>query len=122
MRAEWASARSVPNKPRDLSIGVPFSLPRPFAWVGLPNLLAFLTQTEGAVKLVCMEGEKLKKIRERLGESQAKFALRFGVSRQTIHHWEQRDTPSRGIGVRIINRIINSLPTLVHPPKEKGGG
>jgi DNA-binding transcriptional regulator YiaG len=67
-----------------------------------------------------MDGKKLRKIRESLGESQAKFALRFDVSRQVIHHWEHRDTPSQGIGARTINRIIRGLPVSAALLKESG--
>ena len=79
---------------------------------------AFLTRPQSSVKCVCMDGKKLKQIRESLGESQAKFALRFDVSRQVIHHWEHRDTPTRGIGARTINRIIRGLPVSAALLKE----
>jgi DNA-binding transcriptional regulator YiaG len=70
-----------------------------------------------------MDGKKFREIRERLGESQAKFALRFRVSRQTIHHWEQRNTPHKGLGARYIDVLIEKVLRAVPPvDKEKGGG
>ena len=74
------------------------------------------------VKCVGMNGDQIKRIRTYLDESQAQFGRRFEVSRQVIHNWEQRGTPSRGISVRVINRIIRGLPVPANLLAEKSGG
>ena len=43
-----------------------------------------------------LERDDIKAIRTRLQESQAAFALRFGVDQATVHRWEKKGVPKRG--------------------------
>ena len=51
----------------------------------------------------------LKSLRERVGESQAEFGLRFGVDQSTIHRWETRGAPKRGPARIVIDRLIAEI-------------
>jgi DNA-binding transcriptional regulator YiaG len=54
----------------------------------------------------------VKRIRERLGLSQAEFALRFGLELATVQNWEQgryRPDPAAQLALK----IIDSHPELV---------
>jgi len=50
----------------------------------------------------------IKAVRERLGESQEKFAERFGVDQCTISRWETDGLPDRGPS-KLIERAIRDL-------------
>lgn len=53
--------------------------------------------------------EMIKAARERLGESQAAFAARFGVYQTTVHRWETEGVPSRGAAGKAIERVLSEL-------------
>ena len=53
--------------------------------------------------------EMVKAARERLGESQAAFAARFGVYQTTVHRWETAGPPSRGAAGKAIERMLDDL-------------
>ena len=58
----------------------------------------------------------LKAIRWRLGESQEKFARRFGVHQSTIHDWETRGIPRFGTAGALVRRVLAEL----HVPEALG--
>jgi DNA-binding transcriptional regulator YiaG len=51
----------------------------------------------------------IKSARERVGESQAQFGLRFGVDQSTIHRWENGGVPDRGPARMAIERVLADL-------------
>ena len=51
----------------------------------------------------------VKAARERLGESQAAFAARFGVYQTTVHRWETEGVPSRGAAGKAIERMLAEI-------------
>jgi DNA-binding transcriptional regulator YiaG len=53
--------------------------------------------------------EMLKSARDRLKESQAAFAARFGVDQSTVHRWETDGVPSRGAAAKAIERVLEEL-------------
>ncbi len=54
----------------------------------------------------------VRRLRERLGMTQAEFAKRFGLSRRTVEQWEQgRTVPDRP--ARILLAVIERDPRLV---------
>ena len=53
--------------------------------------------------------DQLKKVRLRLGESQAVFALRFGVDQATVHRWESNGIPGRGTTQKTIERFLREF-------------
>ncbi len=56
-----------------------------------------------------MDGRKLRKERERLGESQDEFAKRFGVDQATISRWENNAVPPRGSSLKLIQIVLSGL-------------
>lgn len=53
--------------------------------------------------------EMVKAAREKLGESQAAFAARFGVYQTTVHRWETEGPPSRGAAGKAIERVLSEI-------------
>lgn len=49
---------------------------------------------------------QLKDIRQRLRESQATFAKRFGVDQSTIHRWETKGIPVHGAARKVVERFV----------------
>lgn len=56
-----------------------------------------------------LSADDIRKAREKTGESQAKFAERFGVDQSTIHRWETDGPPGRGPAARGIEVVINDI-------------
>lgn len=54
-------------------------------------------------------GEYIRLVREQLGESQQEFARRIGVHQTTLHRWETRGLPSKGVTARHVSQVICSL-------------
>ena len=67
-----------------------------------------------------MDGQILRALRLRRGETQAEFAAHFGVSRTNVTNWEKTRTPKHGIGGARVDVIVRKLELL--SPKEKSGG
>ena len=58
------------------------------------------------------ENTDIKTVRTRLGETQAEFALRFGVDQATIHRWETDGVPARGTARLAVEKVLESLPVV----------
>ncbi len=54
-------------------------------------------------------GDDIKTARERLGESQAEFAKRFGVDQSAVSRWEVFGIPSRGTTQAIVERVLAEI-------------
>lgn len=54
-------------------------------------------------------GPDLRAARERLKESQAAFAERFGVDQATVSRWEAGGPPSRGAAGKMIERVLDEV-------------
>ncbi len=54
-------------------------------------------------------GEQIKALRDRLGESQAKFASRFDVNQSTVNRWERHGLPSRGTAKMAVERVLEEI-------------
>lgn len=62
----------------------------------------------------------VRRLRERLGITQAEFAKRFGLSRRTVEQWEQgRTVPDRP--ARILLAVIERDPRVVERAVIGGG-
>ena len=57
--------------------------------------------------------ERVKALRERYGESQAKFAERLRVSIDTIQYWEQGRGPVSGLGEFALDRLEEDIDKQV---------
>ena len=57
----------------------------------------------------------LRSTRERLGETQAQFARRFGVDQTTIHRWESDGLPERGPARMALERVIAEVGEQPRP-------
>lgn len=53
--------------------------------------------------------DQVKAARTRLGETQAAFALRFGVDQATIHRWETDGIPERGTARIAVEQILKGI-------------
>lgn len=53
--------------------------------------------------------EQIKAARDKLRESQATFAKRFGVDQTTIHRWETRGVPWRGTARLAVEHLLEEL-------------
>lgn len=49
------------------------------------------------------------KTRERLKESQAAFATRFGVNQSTVHRWEEGNPPQKGPASILLKSLMAQL-------------
>ena len=56
-----------------------------------------------------ISGAQIRRARERLGETQARFATRFGVNQATIHRWEARGVPTRGTAEKAVERVLSEI-------------
>lgn len=56
-----------------------------------------------------MTGETIRTARERAGESQAQFAVRFGVNQSTIHRWETDGPPPGGPARKMIEQVVAQI-------------
>ncbi len=56
-----------------------------------------------------MTADEIKATRERLGDTHAEFAQRFGVARTTIIKWEKDGLPTQGPGRYHIDRVLRRL-------------
>jgi DNA-binding transcriptional regulator YiaG len=56
-----------------------------------------------------ISGDDIKATRERLGESQAEFAKRFGVDQSALSRWETQGVPVRGPAEAIVERVLTEL-------------
>lgn len=56
-----------------------------------------------------ISGDAIKAARERVGESQAEFAKRFGVDQSALSRWETRGIPARGPAEAIVERVLAEL-------------
>lgn len=64
--------------------------------------------------------EMVKAARERLAESQAAFAERFGVDQSTVHRWETEGPPERGAAGKMLELVLTEIGSL--PPAEARAG
>jgi DNA-binding transcriptional regulator YiaG len=65
-----------------------------------------------------------KSVRERLGLSQAEFALRFGLELDTVQNWEQeryRPDPAARLLLSIIDRDPKLVDSVLTKPAETNG-
>lgn len=51
----------------------------------------------------------VRSVRKSLGESQARFAERFGVNQVTIHRWEKNGLPKHGAARNAVERLIEKV-------------
>lgn len=56
-----------------------------------------------------MDGSLIREAREKVGETQAVFADRFGVDQATVHRWETQGPPKRGAGRRALERELSAI-------------
>lgn len=54
-------------------------------------------------------GDAIRAARERVGESQADFARRFGVDQSIVSRWETKGVPERGPAQALIERVLAEL-------------
>ncbi len=54
-------------------------------------------------------GKIIRAERLALGESQIKFARRFGIDQTTLSKWETRGPPTRGPGLKLVERVLAEL-------------
>ena len=54
----------------------------------------------------------VKKLRERIGMSQPKFAASFGISLGTLRHWERGDRYPQGSALVLLN-LLSKEPNIV---------
>jgi DNA-binding transcriptional regulator YiaG len=64
-----------------------------------------------------IDGSEIKRARDRLGESQAAFAKRFGVNQSTIHRWETGDLAIDGIVLMGVESVLAKLSGQ-HPTEQ----
>ncbi|MGA7721511.1 MAG: helix-turn-helix domain-containing protein [Ignavibacteriaceae bacterium] len=55
----------------------------------------------------------VKKLRERIGMSQPKFAASFGISLGTLRHWERGDRYPRGPALVLLNLLSKDPNTVL---------
>ena len=60
-----------------------------------------------AVRMIT--AKQIKAAREKLRESHADFAKRFGVARTTIIHWENGNPPKFGPTVSHVEKVLAEL-------------
>jgi putative transcriptional regulator len=55
----------------------------------------------------------VKKLRERIGMSQPKFASSFGISLGTLRHWERGDRYPQGPALVLLNLLAKDPSTVL---------
>lgn len=56
-----------------------------------------------------LDGQQIKEVRERVGESQETFGRRLGVDQSTVHRWETDGLPTRGPARVAVERVLADL-------------
>jgi putative transcriptional regulator len=81
---------------------------------GLEDALAFVRgdKTRAKVHRVHVADTDVARVRKRLGLSQDKFALAFGVNPGTVRNWEQGIRRPEG-PARVLLRVIEQNPRAV---------
>lgn len=65
---------------------------------------------------VRLTGDQIRHVREVLGESQAKFARRFGVKQPSVHRWESKgDQASTGPEIILIQALADQFRIAIPP-------
>lgn len=57
-------------------------------------------------------GDTIRETRERMRESQAQFAARFGVNQSTIHRWEAEGPPTSGPARLGIEQVMAKIAAV----------
>jgi DNA-binding transcriptional regulator YiaG len=79
------------------------------SWVSLCHR-QLLTASPAYVNSCCMVTAKQIRItRERMGESQGKFAERFKVARTTIINWERRGPPKTSYAQQFVSEKLAAM-------------
>jgi len=65
---------------------------------------------------VRLTGDQIRHVREVLGESQAKFARRFGVKQPSVHRWESKGAvESTGPEIILIQALADQFKIKIPP-------
>lgn len=59
--------------------------------------------------LPMIKGRTIRKLRERVGESQTEFAKRFGIRQASLSRWELDQSPVKGPAAELFKRIAAEL-------------
>lgn len=78
---------------------------------GLEDALAHSRGEKGRAKIVAIDVD-VRAARKKLGLSQDRFALAFGVSASTVRKWEQGQRRPTG-AARVLVRVIEKNPEAV---------
>jgi DNA-binding transcriptional regulator YiaG len=68
-----------------------------------------------------MEPKEVKRIRKRLGRTQAELAQDLGVSRETVARWETGTRPVPGPAARLLERLQREGQMLKRIVQEERG-
>jgi putative transcriptional regulator len=80
---------------------------------GLEEAIAHSKGAENTVKVFTPVEVDVKKIRQQTGLSQNSFASAFGISVNTLRHWEQGDRKPRGPALVLLNAAARDHKKLL---------
>lgn len=63
----------------------------------------------GAEMIKKMKKSDVKALRIKLGLSQAAFAARYGINKQTVWRWENRGMPTKGVAKTFLERLMADI-------------
>ncbi len=57
--------------------------------------------------------QDLIRLRTELGETQAEFCKRFGISRSAYTRWEKDRYPTKGAAIKVIERVLADVERII---------
>lgn len=57
----------------------------------------------------------VRRARQKLDESQAKFAKRFGVNQSTVDRWEEDGPPEKGPAAILLSQLLSEVNSAKAP-------
>ncbi len=80
---------------------------------GLKEAIEFSKGNTEGTKIFKPKHIDVKKLRERIGMSQAKFASSVGISLGTLRHWERGDRYPQGPALVLLNLLSKDPHTVL---------
>ena len=80
---------------------------------GLKEAIEFSKGNTRGTRIFRPKHVDVKKLRERIGMSQPKFAASFGISLGTLRHWERGDRYPQGPALVLLNLLSKDPNTVL---------
>lgn len=80
---------------------------------GLKEAIEFAEGKDNGARVFKPSEIDVKKLRQKVGMTQAEFAAVFGISLGTLRHWERGDRTPRGPALVLLNLVSKDPQTIL---------